>query len=235
MDSLHKEQLASWLDTPSNLPLEAVEVLESIVDEYPYFQLGYTLLFSAKITHTSSTVHDLSRAALYGLDRAVYKQLVEGEDPWERLATNEIGAPKSSASVSWENNTQETVWSEEKQPINSEEIVTTPLQDSFLDVESIDARQYQKDLVERFIQNNPKIRPVKDLLGEGNELLDLSNSADKTIDSATPATESFAKILEKQGKFSKSVEIYEKLILKNPEKKDYFAEKIRELSLKNRE
>ena len=42
-------------------------------------------------------------------------------------------------------------------------------------------------------------------------------------------TEAFAKILLRQGKRDKAIDIYQKLILKKPEKKDYFAKKLSEL------
>ena len=42
-------------------------------------------------------------------------------------------------------------------------------------------------------------------------------------------TEAFAKILVRQGKTDKAIDIYQKLILKKPEKKDYFAKKLSEL------
>lgn len=45
-------------------------------------------------------------------------------------------------------------------------------------------------------------------------------------------TETLAIVLEKQGKFDKAIEIYEKLIIKYPEKSSIFAIRISELKLK---
>ncbi len=45
-------------------------------------------------------------------------------------------------------------------------------------------------------------------------------------------TETLALVLEKQGKFDKAVEVYEKLIAKNPEKSSTFALRISELKIK---
>lgn len=89
------------------------------------------------------------------------------------------------------------------------------------------ARKQQFDLIEDFIRKEPRISPIRAKLGEPNEQEDLTKRS-KPVGGGL-ATESFAKILAKQGKFDKACEIYEKLMVKNPEKKAYFAEKISEL------
>ena len=47
-----------------------------------------------------------------------------------------------------------------------------------------------------------------------------------------PTTESYAIILEKQGKYDLAIKIYEKLSLAKPEKRLYFATRISEIALK---
>lgn len=96
-----------------------------------------------------------------------------------------------------------------------------------------DERRKQQEIIEAFIKNDPRIGPIRPSPNEPvNEPLDLSSRAKNVpVDGLT--TESFAKILVKQGKNDKAIEIYEKLIVKNPKKKDYFAEKIAELNAKN--
>ncbi|WP_338876630.1 hypothetical protein WBJ53_13335 [Spirosoma sp. SC4-14] len=90
------------------------------------------------------------------------------------------------------------------------------------------ARKQQFDLIEDFIKKEPRISPVRTKLGEPIEQEDLTKR-NKPV-SGGLVTESFAKILVKQGKFDKAREIYEKLMVKNPEKSAYFAEKISELT-----
>lgn len=89
-------------------------------------------------------------------------------------------------------------------------------------------RQRQLDLIDSFIKKEPRISPVQAKSGEPLQQEDLAKRN-------RPAgggfvTESFAKILEKQGKLDKARDIYEKLMAKNPEKKAYFAAKISELT-----
>jgi tetratricopeptide (TPR) repeat protein len=89
-------------------------------------------------------------------------------------------------------------------------------------------RQKQQELIEKFIQNDPRIGPIRATAGEIPEPVDLTARNQTTLDGM--ATESMAKILARQGKADKAIAVYKKLILKNPEKKDYFVEKINELS-----
>ena len=92
-----------------------------------------------------------------------------------------------------------------------------------------DERQKQQEIIENFIKNDPRIGPIRANATEPGEVEDLSaRQPAPSFDGL--ATESFARILTKQGKNEKAISIYEKLILKFPEKKDYFAEKIAELN-----
>lgn len=89
-------------------------------------------------------------------------------------------------------------------------------------------RQQQLDLIDSFIKNEPRISPIKAKPDELPDQEDLTKRS-KPIDGGL-VTESLAKILAKQGKVDKAVEIYKKLMVKNPEKKAYFAAKINELA-----
>ena len=88
-------------------------------------------------------------------------------------------------------------------------------------------RQRQLDLIESFIKKEPRISPVRAKPGESLEQEDLTKRNKPT--GGGLVTESMAVILARQGKFDKAHEMYQKLMVKNPEKKAYFAAKIKEL------
>src|SRR5690606_31458838 len=88
------------------------------------------------------------------------------------------------------------------------------------------------NIIDKFITEEPTI-PYFDIRKIHEDPLPPTDLASKNLKSTTGiASENFAKILERQGKIDKAITIYQELILKNPEKKAYFANKIEELNKK---
>jgi len=81
-------------------------------------------------------------------------------------------------------------------------------------------------LIDRFIQSDPKISPAK------AEFYSPSNVAKLSIvDKEEFVSETLAKIYEKQGYYDKAISVYRKLSLKFPEKNSYFASLIEKTEL----
>lgn len=85
-------------------------------------------------------------------------------------------------------------------------------------------------LIEKFIKEEPAISPLTP--EKVNQPKDL---AERSVKSGGPVSETFARILERQGKFEKAISVYEQLILKNPEKTAYFASLIEDRKNKIKE
>jgi tetratricopeptide (TPR) repeat protein len=83
-------------------------------------------------------------------------------------------------------------------------------------------KQEKEELVEKFIQTEPRLDRTKEIDIKGDV------SKESTKEKQPVVTELMANIFINQGHYDKAIDIFEKLILKNPEKKDYFASKIAE-------
>lgn len=90
-------------------------------------------------------------------------------------------------------------------------------------------QQDQKIIIDEFIENNPKIKPVKptDKKKPSEDL-----SAKSTEFKPEASSEYLARIYIEQNKKKKAIAIYESLSLKFPEKKSYFAGLIKKLKTK---
>jgi hypothetical protein len=92
-------------------------------------------------------------------------------------------------------------------------------------------RQRQLELIDSFIQKEPSISRIQRRADEEQQQEDLAKRT--TSGGGMFMTESFAKILIKQGKAEKAREIYQQLMHRNPQKNAYFAAKIAELDAGN--
>ncbi|MFD2601982.1 tetratricopeptide repeat protein [Flavobacterium suzhouense] len=81
------------------------------------------------------------------------------------------------------------------------------------------------ELIDKFIETNPKIAPVK------NNTPTPANVERSTQDSSMLMTETLARVYLEQKKYSKAIQAYEILILKYPEKSVFFADRISDIKI----
>ncbi|SHJ52038.1 hypothetical protein SAMN04488028_101383 [Reichenbachiella agariperforans] len=86
----------------------------------------------------------------------------------------------------------------------------------------------QNSIIDSFIESNPSIKVSKGAKSLPENTEDLSSKS--TAFPEEVITENLAAILTAQGKTLRAIEIYQKLILKNPQKKAYFASQIEKLN-----
>jgi hypothetical protein len=90
-------------------------------------------------------------------------------------------------------------------------------------IENNPEKQKKIDIIDKFIEANPKIASVK-------ETTKPPANISKSVEEPTHLmTETLAKVYLEQKKYSKAIQAYEILILKYPEKSSFFADRINEI------
>lgn len=86
-------------------------------------------------------------------------------------------------------------------------------------------KQKKIDIIDKFIEANPKIAPVK-------ETTKAPANISKSVEEPTHLmTETLAKVYLEQKKYTKAIQAYEILILKYPEKSSFFADRISDIQI----
>ncbi len=87
-------------------------------------------------------------------------------------------------------------------------------------------KKKKAEIIDKFIENNPKISPVK----SGSPVVPIQSDINKE-DNSYLMTETLAKVYLEQKKYTKAIQAYEILILKYPEKISFFADRISDIKI----
>lgn len=88
-----------------------------------------------------------------------------------------------------------------------------------------DSRKRKLDLIDKFIESNPKIIPNRE------QTSSVKLVQDDDSQQATLMTETLAQVYLEQKKYQKAIQAYEILILKYPEKSSFFASRISDIRI----
>ncbi|MDI9859477.1 hypothetical protein [Flectobacillus roseus] len=226
--SMTKEAFSYLVTNPNEVSKKDVESLEAILEEYPFFQLAHTLVAKGYHANYAEELANekIRKAAIYALNRNALRKVINGS------FVNENLVPQNSPStVEYINKVdkiiEQATAEEQPQTFANHDLVafSASYEDALLD-DILNKQQKQLDIINSFIEKDPGlIRTSKSQIDSPVNHIDLSAKSTKAEKEVV--TESYAKILTMQGRKEKAVEVYEKLILKFPEKKAYFADKIK--------
>lgn len=208
MTAIDKNTFNNLVKRPYELDPSMIPQLEGMIRSFPYCQISYSLLAKASsISGTEELEKTKPLAAAYALSRVALQNLVEGQERYD-------------TSVDLE----EAINSVEKEEDPSYLLANQEMPD--LQTLRSEEQKRQQLIIQGFMKKNPRIsrqesnvEPISINL-EGRVAQEGSGGIE---------TEAFAKILLRQGKIEKAIDLYQKLILRNPEKRDYFAKKLSEL------
>ena len=235
---MNKEVFSYLISHPANLSMSDVRAVEAITKQYPYCQLGHTLLAKGYHTHYAEELafEKIRHASAHALSRNALRKFINGSFKNEISTSTQ---PKFDSEYlrkftkepeNQTDNLSEADITEQTKLISNIDLLTnsTAVEDLLLD-DIVQRKQLQNSIIDSFLMKDPGlIRTTKSQLEAMGKQEDLSVGSAKLEKGIV--TESYAKILTMQGRREKAIEVYEKLILKFPEKKAYFASKIQELA-----
>ncbi|MCG8340696.1 MAG: hypothetical protein MI674_05515 [Cytophagales bacterium] len=214
---MKEENLIKLIQNPHNIASEEVEALKQLCNDYPYFQAVYTLIAKAYYDADRPGIEPVIQlAAIYATNRSHLKRLLEEEvvapTPEEATIDENLKDEDETEAQNFINGYINNIRKKSKKTINKQKSLA------------------QIHIIEEFVRKNLRFTPasLKDLPSEDFQT-DLAKESTTFHDELI--TENLAEIMSKQGKIQRAIEIYNKLLLKFPEKKAYFTSKI--MALKN--
>ena len=229
--------------------LETAE-LKSIIDKFPYFQAARALyLKGLKNQDSFKYNNELKTTAAYTTDRTILFDFITSK----KFHTQKEDIHQQITKITAERTPSEVITKEEEKiaesilnPIaKAEEKLEIGKPISFTNSENHSFNQWLQlsakkpiirkeiskkeslkkvDIIEKFIQSNPKIAPIpKDK--------SVSISVSKNKQDSSLMTETLAKVYLEQKKYENAIQAYRILSLKYPEKSGFFADQIKRIRI----
>lgn len=266
---MNSNTITYLLNNPNAVDEQQTMALETILNQYPYFQ-GIRALYLKGLYNLNSYRYnfELKKTAAHTTDRTILFDFITSEDfktvnteqiEKQQKEINEIIVesfeiinPKTFENdieleqfkASNDKSTEPLSEIEEKLDIHkplhfdmqekhsfSEWLQLTkftPIERENTEIEkkeSIlpDDKKKKIDIIDKFIESNPKIGPIKET-SINTSLLEQTSQEPSHL-----MTETLARIYLEQKKYKKAIQAYEILILKYPEKSIFFANRIKDI------
>ncbi|MCE7057026.1 hypothetical protein LZF95_20265 [Algoriphagus sp. AGSA1] len=209
--------------------------LQKVRENFPYFQIPYVL--TARFEYQKDGIENiptLGYAAITSPDRVWLKSLIEKPAMEVPSAKVSIEKPKDPVPEEAATHKSEPHPEVKAAPAKSRPRRRKPPQDDLIETIKkkekkaiLDTKKKEQiDLIKAFSKKTIKLATIKEI--EANQNTE-NLAANSTKINDNLLSESYAKILAKQGKKQLAIEIYEKLLLKFPDKRAYFADLIEKL------
>ncbi len=244
---MNKNTFIEILEKKQNIQQLETAELKSIVEKFPYFQAARALyLKGLKNQDSFKYNNELKTTAAYTTDRTVLFNFITSDDFNSQKAdihqqiSEKISKEKPTETTPKVNRSLEEkiVKVKEELSIGKPISFTSTESHSFgewlrlstkkpilrKDKKVVNAVIKKEELINKFIENNPKIEP---LAKDKNIIVPISkNKQDSSL-----MTETLAKVYLEQKKYENAIQAYRILSLKYPEKSGFFADQIKRVQI----
>ena len=217
-----------------NISILNIEKLENITNEYPYFHLAKVVLLKKyyEIEHFKYNV-SLKNVAAHSVDREVLFHYINNIEDTKTIIPDK---PETNEVINTPIVKEEIVKIiPEEKPFNfnkserhsfNQWLQLTPSEPiSRREDKGIEQKISPKlNIIDRFIENNPKISPIKRTPSPVQSLKKNNNDISNEL-----MTETLAKVYIAQKKYDNAIQAFKILSLKYPEKSSLFADQIQRI------
>ena len=243
-------EITELIKHPEQMDRETLYELRSLLALYPYFQTARLLMLqNLYLLHDPTFDEELRRASAYITDRRVLFQMIEGRHyeyhPVAKPApaakpVQQPAEPTEDRTISLIDNFLDSIPEEAKTDTRKPKRKPTPADAAvdyvayLMDIEPDGGQEmpgempkmFGQDLIDSFINDDKggfQLREVPEYRPEPQpEPSEEENGVESEY-----FTETLARIYIKQGRYSKALEIIQRLSLQIPKKNAYFADQIR--------
>lgn len=166
--------------------------------------------FAAWVYRRSQQVHFAENAQKQPVDQTESPDVAD----WKHLSDEETRAASGEAEMSADPEVDELLSRDE----------TTTLSHRSTKIQSTDYESHKRDLIDRFIRQEPRITR-----GKTTDYTPGNIAKDSVEEDHLPVTETMAQLYARQGRLDKARKAFKKLIELHPEKSVYFAAQLKNL------
>lgn len=203
----------------------------------PILETSSEIVLSPKLITTEPIIELVSQANPIEKIVSTSETIVEEKNEREKLLELEYINQAISNSYTIELGEEISVRDENQETIEvldtnaeftfSDWLKHLPSGDKKINEKTTSIKSLKLDLIDKFIQEDPKIKPKKTEFYSPVNMARIS-----VVDDSFLVSETLALIQVEQGNFEEALKTYHKLSLKNPEKRSYFANQIKILNQK---
>lgn len=243
---MNRQQFFHWINDPGSLQAEDSGSLKELISDYPFFQSARTLyLLNLKLLHDYRFEPELKKAATFAPDRSRLRELIlAGDiqpDNLDKQAYESNPLPVKAAEKQKDFHL-EKLEQQIRASLKEIELKKSQLQELLEEKKAITGNQDENEGIENEgellpFRSLPKDKLLEEFLveqqaspGRKGIFYNPEDSARKSIEESDDIlSETLARLVAAQGKKDKSIKIYQKLMLKYPQKSSYFAAQIEKL------
>ena len=229
---MNLQSFTELLKAPKNIHFEHLDDLESLINEYPYFQ-GARAIHLKELKKNGSFKYNkaLKKTAAYTTDRTVLFDFI----------ISQVFTQENKVIID-NNQNLDALSIEEKSVAAIEKTLDIGAPISFTHKEQYSFNQWlqlsnHKKIDRPESKENPKTTIIDNFIRKNPKISKISKDPDKKAtriieqEDAYLMTETLAKVYLEQKKYENAIKAYEILSLKYPEKSSFFADQIKRIRI----